>query len=184
MPWPRAIGWTLPLILLGPGCGSAKPAQIEASAPAKPDGAGVFRGLRDVALSFVPTEVAPGEVYGVVVDWGYAPGVTITTAALSDGTVSMYMSTGGAFLGGGAHAPVRAAGATLIAEAARAADRAEDARTALPTLGEVFIHLLSDRGVRTIVESWPPSVSPTSERARLLIAWQETISAVRKVSAG
>ena len=156
---------------------------IEASAPAKPDGEGVFRGLRDVALSFVPSDVAPGEVYGVVVDWGYAPGVTITTAALSDGTVSMYMSTGAAFLGGGAHAPARAAGAVLIAEAMRAADRAEAVQKGLPTLGQVFVHLLSDRGVRTIVESWPPTVSPTSDRARLLIAWQETISAVRKASA-
>jgi hypothetical protein len=182
MSWLRPLGWTLPLMLLGPGCGPTKPAQIEA-APAKPDGEGVFRGLRHVALSFVPAEVSPGQVYGVVVDWGYAPGVTITTAALSDGTVSMYMCTGGAFLGGGAHASARAAGATLIAEATRAADRAEDARKDLPTLGEVFIHLLSDRGVRTIVESWPPTVSPTSDRARLLIAWQETISAVRKASA-
>jgi hypothetical protein len=182
MSWLRVLGWTVPLMLLGTGCGASKPARIESAAPAKPDTEGMFRGLRDIALSFVPTEVAPGEVYGVVVDWGYAPGVIITTAALSDGTVSMYMSTGGGILGGGEHAPVRAAGATLIAEATRAADRAGDARTDLPKLGEVFIHLLSDRGVRTIVESWPPSVSPASDRARLLIAWQETISEVGKVS--
>jgi hypothetical protein len=76
----------------------------------------VYLGLRDLALQgTLPKNVQdaavakPGEPFAVLMDWGIARG-TATVAAYSDGTASVYLSSGGGFLGGGqAHESIRSA---------------------------------------------------------------------------
>ena len=71
----------------------------------------IYSELRDQALSVDPTEigVAPSDdhpnVWGVVMDLGYPEG-TATLVGLSDGSTSLYTSSGGGVIGGGDHSTV------------------------------------------------------------------------------
>jgi hypothetical protein len=78
-----------------------------------------YDSLRRMALSAVSHGLtAPGpdhpEVSGVVVDIPMR-GAFATFVALTDGTISMYMSTGGGTIGAGTHAEVSAAARGLLA---------------------------------------------------------------------
>jgi len=90
--------------------------KLSPSAGRERSGASVYLGLRDLALQgTLPKNVQdaavakPGEPFAVLMDWGIARG-TATVAAYSDGTASVYLSSGGGFLGGGqAHESIRSA---------------------------------------------------------------------------
>jgi hypothetical protein len=70
-----------------------------------------YGDLRGGVLDLEPSEAGlePSEehpnVWGVVMDLGYPEG-TATVVGLSDGTTSLYTSSGGGVIGGGAHPPV------------------------------------------------------------------------------
>src|SRR5262245_33411054 len=76
-------------------------------------------GLRLMALSLRPEELhlkVPSTGHGV---WGSVTdislkGGTATIVFLSDGTASLYLSSGGGILGGGSHESVSLAGARLL----------------------------------------------------------------------
>ena len=75
------------------------------------DGEQVYRDLRAQvltvpasALSLSPTPEHPF-VWAAVMDWHVGSGVA-TLVAILDGTVSMYLSSGGGIIGAGAHADV------------------------------------------------------------------------------
>lgn len=85
-----------------------------------------YESLRRMALSAVIQGLAaPGpdhlEVSGVVVDIPMR-GAFATFVALTDGTVSMYMSTGGGTIGAGTHTEVSAAARRLLAAIQRDVD--------------------------------------------------------------
>lgn len=90
----------------------------------RPASADIFQSLRRAALRGTPEElsIAPGHftdgVWGIVMDWAVEEGVS-TTIALGDGNASIYFSSGGGVIGGGAHEPIRKAARSLIDVAAR-----------------------------------------------------------------
>ena len=76
------------------------------------DPVAISRKLREKALSvtaqdlnLAPIEARP-HVWGALMELGY-PQTIATLAAFADGSVSLYISTGGGFLDGGEHPPVR-----------------------------------------------------------------------------
>jgi hypothetical protein len=77
-------------------------------------GSEVYQGLRSMAFGIDPATiaVADGESWtGALVaamEMG-RPDATVTILAIADGSVSMYLSTGGAVIGAGEHAAVRGA---------------------------------------------------------------------------
>jgi len=79
----------------------------------------VFHGLRRQILDLDPAEAgldrfsAGRRVWGALLETGYATG-TATLVALADGTTSLYTSTGGGIIGGGAHARVAAASRSFL----------------------------------------------------------------------
>ena len=79
--------------------------------PSTPD---VFRGLRSMALGIDPGTIvaAEGESWSgaavAAMEIGLPTG-TATIVAIADGTVSMYLSSGGGVIGAGGHAAVAAA---------------------------------------------------------------------------
>jgi hypothetical protein len=89
-------------------------------------------------------------VWGVLMERGYAKG-TATFVALVDGTASMYLSTGGAAVGGKAYTPARAAALKLVARAAdaQAATVPVADKFPKPTQGRVRFYVLTNGGVRT-----------------------------------
>lgn len=104
-------------------------------------------GLAPADAGLKPTESLP-HVFGVVMDTSYDSG-TATQVALSDGTTSMYTSSGGGVIGAGARPNVAAASKALLLVAERERENfpltTEDP---IPTPGRVRITLLTFDGRR------------------------------------
>ncbi|MGB6835572.1 MAG: hypothetical protein WBE24_19105 [Candidatus Acidiferrum sp.] len=106
----------------------------------------IFQASR-VALG-LPATPTPAQPWGAVMDWGLGGG-TVTVVALSDGTASVYMSSGGGSIGGGqAHQSVKIAAQKMVAIAAAAQPQMRGTTTfPLPQQGEVILYVLTDSGV-------------------------------------
>jgi hypothetical protein len=81
-----------------------------------------YERLRSAALAFTPGTVAGAaasdapHIFGVIMDMGMDLG-TATLAVFSDGSVSLYYSSGGGIIGAGEHERVWTAAARLLAVA-------------------------------------------------------------------
>lgn len=148
------------------------------SKPGKND---VYKGLRLQILQGsrkkfgLPPGVSRHEPWGVVMDWGMARG-TATVTALSDGSASIYLSSGGGSIGGGqSHEsiPVAAKNAVTIAAKLQPTMRATT-RYPLPTQDQLIFYVLTDAGAFT--ES--ASVKDVSGHHHALSAVGDAIQAI------
>lgn len=106
----------------------------------------VYGDVRSMALGLDPASIqmAPGEPWtgaAVAAMELSVGGATTTIVAIADGTVSMYLSTGGGTIGAGEHAAVRAEGQrfrTVVADSRGLLVRTAEFQ--LPRAGEVRIH--------------------------------------------
>jgi hypothetical protein len=116
----------------------------------------VYHNLRHRALNVRPSELGvepdpEAPIYAVIMETGY-PDAVATFACFRDGTVSLYLSTGGGVIGGGEHEDVRDACLEMLSITNK---YAQDFIAAcnrvstfpLPSEGEVFFHLLTAEGV-------------------------------------
>jgi hypothetical protein len=117
------------------------------------DPAEVYAGLRQLALTgsrsklgLAPTSNRT-EPWGVVIDWGLQKG-TATVIAMSDGSASVYFSTGGGYIGGKGQEPIRIAAERSV-DAAKLVPLPHTPTTAFPVPEQhgVFFYLLTDAGV-------------------------------------
>ena len=129
--------------------GSNKPETKNGSSDPKE----VYAGLRQSALTssrskfgLAPTS-NPTEPWGVVMDWGVQK-ATVTVLAMSDGSASVYFSTGGGYIGGKGQEPIRIAAERAV-EAAKLVQLPRSSMTAFPIPEQrgVFFYLLTDAGV-------------------------------------
>ena len=83
-------------------------------------------------------------------DWGVANG-TATVVALADGSASIYLSSGGGYLGGHAQESIRSAAQLAVKLAATAQNQMKPAGTdfPLPGQGQVILYVHSDAGLLT-----------------------------------
>lgn len=83
-------------------------------------------------------------------DWGIPAG-TATVAAFADGTASVYLSSGGGFLGGGqAHESIRNAAIKTVEIAGELKALMQPTTTyPLPQRGQVIFYVRTDGGVLT-----------------------------------
>ena len=114
--------------------------------------ASVFEGLRSQILNLDPSSVGMSRTpespstWGAVMETGHPNGVA-SLVCLCDGTTSLYTSTGGGMIGGGAHdAVVRANRVFLDATAAHLGGMAEGFDHTLPAEGRVIIRALTYDG--------------------------------------
>jgi hypothetical protein len=114
-----------------------------------------YSALRHQALSIQRTEVGipapPPEApaWGVLMETGY-PEATATLFALSDGTTSLYLSSGGGVIGGHAHQSVRQANAALLETANQYYQRLKPSESfPVPVEGHTLFYVLTDSGVLT-----------------------------------
>jgi hypothetical protein len=114
----------------------------------------VYRGLRDQILSLDPAEVglaatdAGDRLWGCLMETGY-PNGTATLVCLRDGTTSLYTSSGFGIIGGGGHAAVVHANASLLAVLAAELDRLQRTEDrSLPAVGRTVIRALTHDGPR------------------------------------
>jgi hypothetical protein len=77
-----------------------------------------YLGLRQQILQIRPEDIGispkpDGPIFGIVMETGMGKGIA-TFLCLGDGTVSLYLSTGGGVIGAGEHESVRSAAQTLL----------------------------------------------------------------------
>jgi len=113
----------------------------------------LFGGLRSQALSFVDPSAPEGDLYGVFMEIGMSNGIA-TLVALGDGTISLYLSNGGGFLGvGEKDGPAKSAHrfATTAMRFVEGMPICRDASCARD--GEIKFFVLIDGAVRCATES-------------------------------
>jgi hypothetical protein len=123
----------------------------EQKAPADPKN--VYLGLRSTMLQATRSKLGltatsrPNEPWGVLMDWGVQNG-TATVVAASDGSASVYISSGGGYIGGKGQEPIRAAAQKAV-EIARTVKLPEQPTPIypLPETNKVFFYFLTDAGV-------------------------------------
>jgi hypothetical protein len=116
----------------------------------------IYFGLRNMMLQGsrakfgIPATAKATDPYGVLMDWGMKAG-TATVVAIADGTASVYLSSGGGFIGGGqSHESMRAAAKKTVELANEVQPLMHQTTTyPLPQRGQVAFYVLTDAGVFT-----------------------------------
>src|SRR5882724_8430787 len=158
----KPIGWVVLVLLVVVLWFSLRTRQNRNSSKAsQPAGsersrATVYLGLRNLALQNPPAKIQgastakPGEPFAVLMDWGIPAG-TATVAAYADGTASVYLSSGGGYLGGGqSHESIRNAAMKTVEMASELKSLMQPTTTyPLPQRGQVTFYVRTDSGVLT-----------------------------------
>jgi hypothetical protein len=111
---------------------------------------GITREKAGLAATYAPTEP-----WGVIMDWVVSQAIA-TIIAFSNGHASIYLSTGGGFIGGGeSHESVRNAAKRMVAVAGECQPHTHaTSEYPLPQKqGEVLFYLLTDAGIFTATAS-------------------------------
>lgn len=124
------------------------------------------------------------EVWGAVMDMAF-PGGVASLVSLEDGTTSLYTSTGGGVIGGGAHPPVvEATLAFLDAVAVYAPQFPPTDSDDLPDDGHVRFHALAFDGRRGADAPEAELQSRTHELWPLYYSGHQVITALRLATQG
>lgn len=122
-----------------------------------------YEGLREMAFATTPEKLQlslPADktvVFGVIMDWGIE-GATATVLAYQTGDASLYLSTGGAVIGGGGHKSVSNEAKKFVSLAQTYLSKVSRTETTLiPVKDEVNFYLLTNKGIyvgREIMENF------------------------------
>ncbi len=111
-----------------------------------------YRDLRNIALALTSEQVGikiptdQTKIYGVVMDWDVDKG-TATLASFISGDASLYLSSGGGFIGGRGHDNVKKAAAAFVTKAEEYLTKATKTdETSLPNNGGVKFYFLTNKG--------------------------------------
>ena len=143
-----------------------------------------YEGLRAQALAMPPSQiglmVTGDEVWGVLMELPVST-ATATVVAFADGSASIYLSSGGGFIGGGERPPVRrSAEAFLAAARAASASFAPAAEHPLPSAGRVRFYVRVGEGVGAAEAGERELESGGHALSTLYAAGQSVITAYRE----
>lgn len=145
----------------------------------------VFRSMLNKVTNDTLQISLPAEktiVYGVVMDWEMEGG-TVTMPCFQTGDVSLYMSTGGAIIGGSGHESVTRPAKEVVVMAQSYLDIAvKEDSLVMPVTGGVYFHLLTNKGKFLIKETYSNLENLTSTLTPLFSKANDVISALREVS--
>lgn len=127
----------------------------------------------------LPAPARPTDPWGVLMEMGYES-ATVTVVAFSDGTASIYLSSGGGFIGGGEHETIRRAAQELV----RTAAPFQSGMTATsmfpePRRGETIFYLRTDQGVYAAGAPQRDLAERRHPLAPLFLAAQDVITQYR-----
>ena len=130
----------------------------------------------------LPITAHPTVPWAVVMDWGVSNG-TATIVAISDGTASVYLSSGGGSIGGGqSHESIRKAARNAVSVAAEFQPQMQPATAhPFPQPGGVIFYALTDAGVFTATVSEAELSTHRHRLSKLGDALQEIITQYRLV---
>ncbi|RLD24423.1 MAG: hypothetical protein DRI54_06125 [Bacteroidetes bacterium] len=147
-----------------------------------------YGSLRNMAFSATPEQLRlslPTDktvVYGIIMDWGM-DGATVTTVSYQTGDASMYLSTGGAFIGGGQHQSVNSAAKQFVNLGQTFLDKTLiTEKTPLPETDMVIFYLLTNKGVYFGKEKMKNFENNSSTLLKLFEAGNKVISELRIIS--
>jgi hypothetical protein len=150
------------------------------------DGREMFDRLRHLALSRRPADVGvadlpPHAAYGVVMDLAVDTGFA-SVVAFSTGDASVYLSSGGGFIGGASHERVNTAAKRFVAAANHALNLMVLATdTPLPAPGTTRFSVLSADGIFTVAAPEDDLGEQRSALSPLFYAGQDVITAYREI---
>ena len=136
-----------------PGSARVRPQRSGNSQSSPPN---AFQGLRSLVLQGTRANFGlgpgskPTQPFAVVMDLGLADGNT-TVVAIADGSASVYLSSGGAFIGGGqSHKSIRDAALKTVERADEVQPLMHSTTTyPLAEHGQVNLYVVTDAGVFT-----------------------------------
>jgi hypothetical protein len=142
--------------------------------------------LRALALTAPPADfgIQPeaGRAWAVVMDTTYPEG-SVSLLALSDGSASLYLSTGGGMIGGQGHEHVAAAARAFVGEATRHLDRFIPAgETSLPPPGVTCFYVRTEKGTVTAEAAEADLGAGNDPLSPLFYAGHEVITQFRAVA--
>ncbi|HEY1809869.1 MAG TPA: hypothetical protein VGG42_14990 [Acidobacteriaceae bacterium] len=147
--------------------------------PRKADPA-TYAVLRRHALQTRLPRIPARDIQSVLMDFHFDHG-TATVVACADGSASLFLSSGGGFLGGSEHFPtIREAALHAVALATTMQCHFEPTETsALPPLGDVTFYVTSGVGVRMAVAAQARLRAATDPLAALGGAMQKIVTGYR-----
>jgi hypothetical protein len=151
--------------------------------PQKADPA-IYPGLRENALLRIRLKnLQENSLHSVLVDW-HAGNGTATVLAAADGTASIYLSSGGGFLGGGQrHPQIREAAILAVHIATGLSPKFEfTEKTALPQEGEVYFYLTTNQGLRLAIGKDSALRAGTDPLLALWVTMQQIVTFYRLTS--
>jgi hypothetical protein len=136
--------------------------------------------MRANALRMQVPGTTEGSVHMVFMDWSVGQGMA-TIMAAADGTASLYLSSGGGFIGGGQRYPaIRAAALAAVGVAQAHLELfASTEATDLPKAGEVCFYATTSDGIRRAVASEARLVDGTDPLLALGVAMQRVVTEYR-----
>jgi hypothetical protein len=151
----------------------------------------VYRSMRTQVMRVRPEQLgarllpeAPS-LLGFVTDIpvGAAPGAMATVVCMADGTTSIYLSSGGGFIGAGFHEPVRnATKEALRVAAARSSELAPAPHDADIPSGVVRFSVITESGIRAAEAPLKDMMDSAHPLAPLFDAVNNVMTQVRLVS--
>lgn len=147
-----------------------------------------YNDLRNMALNATTDQLQltlsndKTEIYGVVMDWDVGEG-TATLVCFVSGDASLYLSSGGGFIGGGGHENVIKAINNFITKSATYLDKASLTETTpLPDKDGLTFYFLTNKGKFKATEQMQNIESEKSKWFDLFVEANELITEIRIVS--
>ncbi len=144
-----------------------------------------YLDMRNMALSItseqlgLPASEDAAKVFGVVADLDMT-GATVTLTSYITGDTSLYLSTGGGFIGAGQHEDVQKVVKKFIEKAQTYSSKGKQYEsTELPKAGTANFYFLSDSGNTKIVETLSNLESGNSEYSDLFYELNQVMTAIR-----
>jgi hypothetical protein len=140
----------------------------------------IYPKMRENALKLRLGNLPDNAVHALLMDWQIGNG-TMTVLAAADGTASVYLSSGGGFIGGGQKYPaIHDAALHAIHLATDLVSMFESTEAYdLPAAGNVFFYLTTSKDVRRAVVKEADLISGRDPLAGLGAMMQEIITQYR-----
>ncbi|MBS1773347.1 MAG: hypothetical protein JST82_10845 [Bacteroidetes bacterium] len=147
-----------------------------------------YEGLRNQAFSITPEQIgitldkSQTKVYGVIMDWNVGDGV-VTLVSFLSGDASMYLSSGGAVIGGGQHINIKNAALSFIHKSESDLKNASESKTnELPGNDVIKFYLLTNNGRFELEEKMENIENKSSTLSSLFEEANKVITELRLTS--
>ncbi len=126
------------------------PEQQSVDSPGVKDDGELYVKMREMALATTADQIGNNDVnskvYGVIMDWDFGEGIA-TLISFASGDASLYLSSGGAVIGGAGHDNIKHASKAFVEKSEKYLSKAlKTETTPMPGKGKVKFYFLTREG--------------------------------------